>query len=186
MDKIQRTFIKKRGDFILRYDFTTLSHIFKETDDKLFKYLHKRFITDKPKREASVTEFIRKSKKFPLLRTKKVKNDILDIARNVDYEGAGRRQHAIMQNYFFEHDRDCIALEMPVYNEELEGFVDIIRYQKPVVQILDFKPKADKEKNAAKQLWLYREMFCRLSCYPKEMVECYYFDNKYCYQVLFN
>ena len=106
-----------------------------------------------------------------------------EVALDAGYEGNGNRQHDIVQEYFHANHPDCIATEMPVWNDEMSGCVDIVLYNKKEdkVILLDFKPNAKAESKAATQLFYYKKLFVEQTGITN--VDCYYFDKDHCYYV---
>jgi len=192
MEKITR-FIKKerRSDFVQIFPFTTYSLIFddqfKADNPKLallFLYLERMFLDGIPQRDKSAS-------KMPelMIGTRELFNhEFSKMAKLADYRGAGNRQHAIVENYFMENHPDAIAIEFPLFNDEMTAFGDILLATESPFQItvLDFKPNAHKERTAATQLYHIRELLSEMSGIDRSKIECLYFDELSCFEVLFD
>lgn len=173
------------------YAFTTYSAIF---DDqyregqpnrlKLMRHLREAFLTGCPDRDKSPSGMDRL-----LIETRegKVENSLHEycaIAAFADYEGKGNQQHEIVQSCFHLRCADCIATEVPVWDGEMAGCIDVVLYgpANDKVILLDFKPNAHKEQKAATQLFYYKKLLVQQT--GIDNMECYYFDDTHCYKVL--
>lgn len=181
MEVIQRQIKQIRGNRCVIYPFTTYSVIFNTNSiiDKTLKgvceYLHKMFTIDLPSERRSVSQ--QSELILPLEHSQK--HEIIEMCRVANYQGAGRKQHDVVQQYFMKNDPHTIAIEAPVYDNELLGHIDILRVLSDRVQILDFKPNAHKETKAAGQVHRYMRLLSRYI--PNVKIECAYFDDNNIY-----
>lgn len=189
MDKIQRHFKVKRGEREVVYPFTTFSCIFNSSldnsiKDRLFKYLADIVTLDCPEPETreSVTSL------SPLIiPTKQVKDsDLSLLTAKTNYNGNGRYQHDIVQAHFLENDAFTLATEVPVWDNDILGHIDIIRLFPDKIQVCDFKPKAHKETKAASQVHRYIDLLSRATRLPRSCFEGVYFDENFAYYLTTN
>jgi len=88
-----------------------------------------------------------------------------------------------------------VAAEIPVYlqREELRklgfpdklpvtGHIDLLQVRFDKIYILDYKPDAAAEKNAAGQFVLYAFCLSRRTCIPLAALRCAYFDENDYYE----
>jgi hypothetical protein len=191
-DIITRRFIKKRGEAYIPYDFTTRAGVFDYTQIlkeqpqelyELFAYLSNIFLEGTTYRDLGCSN----PETLVTGDIKQIKNTFLcELAGKSEYEGKGKFQHKTVQDYLLRHDPFLIATEVPVFDEERSGFIDLIRFNKKI-QILDIKPKAHKEScpKVVTQLTNYRKLFCYQTKIPKDFVECGYFDKDNFYKIIF-
>lgn len=159
MEKITRFNKVQRGRHEVVYPFTTYPLIFEHEkmdnplQSALCKYLSTVFVYGTPKKEyCSVSQ-------GPLLDIKAERNGSNEVSKmcsETGYQGNGTKQHEIVQDYFMKNDPHTIAIEVPVYDDEFHGHIDIVRIYGNTIQVLDFKPNAGKEKKAASQVFRYR------------------------------
>lgn len=183
MDKIQRHFKVKRGDREVTYPFTTYSVIFQgnihnQIHEAIYKYLAKVMVEGCPKQERrSVT-----SEPVLMIPTKQiVDSDLCLLTQKVNYKGNGKYQHDIVQSHFLDKDAHTLAIEVPVWDNNLLGHIDLIRIFENKVQVCDFKPKAHKENKAASQVHRYIDLLSRATWLPKSCFEGVYFDENFAY-----
>lgn len=187
---ITRNFKVNRGSAVVDYPFTTWNDVLnmkpKDTDlAKLFDYLKKVFIKGLPdlkgKKSVSQAEAL-------ILDCKQEKSDLTDLAKASNFRGKVNQQHTICQNYFLENDPQTLAIEVPVFDEEFSGHIDILRVLKNgedfIFQILDLKPNAHKEKKAGSQVFRYRKLLCKATGISPKKIKIKYFDDFFCYDVL--
>jgi len=186
---IQRHFTVDRGTFTQIYSFTTTSDIFSirseknENANKLYNYFEKVFtlgyFSDAGSKSISSTELLGVShKKTDLF------DDLITMCADSSYQGAGRNQHDIVEKFFITFDPKTVAYEIPVWNSEYNGHIDLIRVVDNRIQILDFKPNAHKEKKASSQIFLYRECLSELTGINRNDIDCVYFDDKNAYLLI--
>lgn len=185
MDKLFREFTKPReyvdkktGEikvFNQKFMFTTYDIVL-ERPEPMFAYLKKCLLEGTEYRGKTVSSLPHLE-----LNSKKHASPLVKMAHIANYEGKGFRQHDIVQKYCLENDEHTLALEVPVFDAELSGFIDIIRLVNGKIQICDFKPKADKEKKAPTQLFHYRKLLSQHIGEPLSKFECVWFDNKNSY-----
>ena len=180
MDKIIREFKVDRGGRDIIYPFTTYSCVF-AISTRLSGYLSDRFTNGVVAKERmSISEMPQL-----LIKCEKVEYpSLVEMAKNASYRGAMSRQHSKVQNYFLDKDPHTIAIEIPVYNDEMLGHIDIIRLlPSGIIEVLDFKPNAHKETKAASQLFRYASRLSVSLGLPLTQFRAYYFDDKNIYQV---
>jgi len=187
---IERVFTRQTSTgFELRYSFRTYEFILNRQDE-LDAYLATCFEIGIPDFE----EFESPSQcSTPIAKIEKVESDLIALALAADYRGKGRQQHEVVQNYLMEHDPHMIAMEVPLYMFAKEtpnkkhwvGHLDILRVFPDKYQIVDFKPKANKEKKAGSQLLRYMLMFQKRTGIPFDLIEGIYFDDMDAYKVTF-
>ncbi|MEE9117827.1 MAG: hypothetical protein V3U02_04430 [Calditrichia bacterium] len=188
MDKIIREFtvVRSSGHEQI-YPFTTFSSVLsanpapQNNQEKLFLYLKSVFNHGiKSEAKKTVTEFPKLLIKSQLhTPDHECDKNILALTSQSGWEGQGNRQHEIVQNKFFQEDPFTIALEVPVWDEEMTGRIDIVRIKdKNTIQILDFKPNAFRDKTAPSQLYRYRKLLSKLTGIPLKNIEVLYFDSK--------
>lgn len=191
-DIISRQFTKLRGEHLSVYNFTTHSFVLNNKISilenynfyKLLHYLKKIFIEGYEERELGCSDCLEL-----VVNLKEAKDDELLFLTNLSgYHGKGKMQHETVQKFLLSRDKFTICYELPVYNDIRSGFIDLIRYipNEDKIVILDFKPKANKEKyqKVLSQLTHYRLMFIEQAGIPKENVEAYYFDENNIYQLV--
>lgn len=189
-DVIQRVFQTPRGnDTITYYPFTTFSSIFRDDlkNSPLAQLFKEAFLGDHPNLEHSCSSY--KNESMPKYKVVDCHNDneeIRQLALDAPWRGMGRKQHDILQDYFFNHDEHTIAYEIPVYGKELNlsGHIDLIRLKDNKIQIVDFKP--DKSRNPQKfanQLYNYLVLLkgqlehLMKQTYRDDLFELIYFDD---------
>ncbi len=97
-----------------------------------------------------------------------------------------RRAHDFVETFFIERDKKTISTEVPVWmvNEGvissniLTGHIDILRVEGNKIWVCDYKPKAEKEKFAATQTYLYSRMLSKRTNINLDNFRCCYFDEK--------
>ena len=104
--------------------------------------------------------------------------------------------HSRVQNFLLEHDKNTIAMEIPIWlmpdelsgyrtvfnsDEVLNGHIDLLRLEKNKVWIWDFKPQANKEKYASTQIFFYAYMLAKRTGIPLQDIHCGYFDQYFAF-----
>lgn len=183
MDKIQRQFKVKRGERTIVYPFTTYSVIFQgnihnQLQNALYKYLSTVMTEGCPEvAKRSVT-----SEPVLVIPTKQVvDSDLSLITQKANYKGNGKYQHDVVQSYFLDNDAHALAIEVPVWDNELLGHIDLIRIFQDKIQVCDFKPKSHKETKAASQVYRYIDLLSRATWLPRHLFEGVYFDEQFAY-----
>jgi len=91
-----------------------------------------------------------------------------------------RRRHRIIQDFMLRNDSTTIAAEVPVYlnynNEIITGHIDFLQLRFNKIHILDYKPEAEKEKQAQSQVYLYARALSEITKIPLTNFVCAYFD----------
>jgi hypothetical protein len=186
MEEIIRNFKTIRNGREMIYPFTTFSCVFMETpaDEnlrKVYRYLADLIVNGRPDFSGKISA----SQTKPLIiNTSQSHCELVDYAKKADYRGRQNGQHYCTQRYLLENDPHTIAVEIPVWNDNMSGHIDILRVFKNRIQIADFKPKAGMEKKAATQLHNYREMLSERLNIARSYFECVYFDELYSYYLI--
>lgn len=175
-DELQRRFKVVREGRTLIYPFTCFADVFTKPD-RLSLYLRDIIIYGAPTAEkisvTSQTPFV-----VPVEQTS---TEFTDFARAANYHGTQRYQHDMVQRYMMENDPHTVAVEIPVWDDEYLGHIDIIRRFEDKIQVLDFKPEAHKEKTAGCQVKRYIMLLSKRLKLPLSSFEGYYFDDKWSY-----
>lgn len=179
-EKLIRFCQRKRGEnYVATHEYTIPSSILKGDIDcakhvqNLFNHMRHAFVLGVPEREkSSSTLGVTEGLEF-----EPHESEIIELCAAAQWAGKGKEQHPIVQNYFWYNDALTIGLEVPVWNDEVNGFIDILRvHPDGRIEIADFKPKAAKEKKAASQVARYKEMLCKNADISPEKVFCTWFD----------
>jgi hypothetical protein len=180
--------LKPRGEAMVQYQFTTHADIFNAHQyecpvlSSLLNYLSGVFLSGCKYRDLGCSDAreligmeIQESDDY----------ETVMLAYKSGYEGNGNRQHIICQDYFLKNDPSIICYELPVWNNDRSGFIDLIRYKDGKIWILDVKPLAHKEKHqkVLSQLSRYKELLQFQLQIPLDCIECAYFDNANIYQL---
>lgn len=190
-DIVRRTFLKPRGEALVEYNFTTHAGIFHryDGDDHLLKalinYVTGVFMDGYTQRDLGCSD----SAELVGVEIQEHRDpELLWNTHQSDYHGKSSRQHITVQDFLLKNDPTIICYELPVWNDERSGFVDLIRYKDNQIFILDFKPRSASEKVAkvGSQMLRYRELLqFQLQCDPK-LIRCVYFDDSNAYEVKFS
>jgi ATP-dependent exoDNAse (exonuclease V) beta subunit len=100
-----------------------------------------------------------------------------------------RKRHRVIEDFFLINDSATVAVEIPVFltpkeakshgisiPKTLTGHIDILQVRRNRIHILDYKPEAETEKSAQKQLTLYAFAFGnKIKIATRKMI-CSYFD----------
>lgn len=189
METITREIIRNHDGHEAVYKFTTYPVIFGESIIRkpnfllLLKYLREVFECEIPSRlksPSSMPTLILQTLRFS-------DHEYIKYAKVANYFGLGGGQHWKLQEHFMMSNPYTMAVEAPVFDDDMLGNMDLLNYNQEtdMVEILDFKPNAHKEKHAATQLYWYRELLSKQSGIPKSKIECFYFDDMNCYKVKF-
>jgi len=197
-DQVQRTFTIERqhqsGTFSQSVYFTTFSNVFdiaqkvangeKITTDfgKLAIYLASVFWSGAPD-----TQGKKSVSSCPLLQCASFpcQSDLPTFARDANYDDQGRFQHRIVQRHLMKEDSRSFASEVPVWDDELRGHIDLIRILGPdMIEVADFKPAAKNEKQAASQLYRYCHLLSQRTGIPLDHMQATYFDKDHAYSVI--
>jgi len=113
------------------------------------------------------------------------KHELCDFAMVSEYQGKGVDQHLTLQRWLLDNDPLTLAIEVPVWDDEWLGHIDILRYDDETgkISIYDFKPNAAAERNAASQLFRYRELLAAHLGIPAVEIEAAYFDENNFYKI---
>lgn len=201
-----------RGSRVMTYDMTTRIDRVRNPQTVLERYVSDVFMLgyeDRPKsasEKTGVTSNWEESMAYVYGQTGPDQSHYLSrMARSSDFMGKSYRQHEIVQSYFHDHDEFTIVTELPVWDDDLEGYrgsIDLVRAQIIddilKIQICDVKPNARKEdkKIVFGQLYRYRSMLIqRLIATAKKYgieydpdpknIDCFFFDDTHCFRLLF-
>ena len=184
-ERITRRFAKMRSSGYVQYfDFVVRPQIFEKKTrqkniEKLIEYLQTVVVCGTEMRPETVS-----AQPFLSIPCQKIQHEYIQQARESGSEGKGIAQHEITQNHLYETDMSVIALEVPVFDDQVSGFIDILRVSPSGrIEIWDFKPKATKEKRAAGQLYTYRYLLARCTGIAIDQFDCFYFDWNDCFQL---
>jgi len=178
-----------RGQRTIAYPFKTYDTIFGDTTDVppnlrlLMSYLRWAFVNEIPERAATVT-----SAPQLVVDTQHARNDRLNrLAELSGYQGQGNKQHDVLQALFLKESQYCIATELPVYDDEYTGRIDILEYfpEDDTIGLWDFKPNAAAERKAASQLLRYVTMLSALTKINHRDIKAGYFDEKNTYNLVY-
>ncbi|MDP2907975.1 MAG: PD-(D/E)XK nuclease family protein [Nanoarchaeota archaeon] len=110
-----------------------------------------------------------------------------------------KERHERIQEFMLVNDSTTIAVEAPVYltHDDIEyfkerkftldfenyktpitGHIDILQIRNNLIHILDYKPEAEKEKKAVKQLTIYALALASRTKLPVNYFKCAWFDEK--------
>lgn len=190
-DIIMRRFMKDRNGVLIPYDYTTRSHIFHATHEtppllsSILAFMVQVFVEGYTERELGCSNAEALVGRFF---TQRNDSDLIEKARCSGFQGKGRQMHPICQDYMIKYDPLTIACELPVWNDERSGFIDVVRYnpKEDVIEVCDFKPNAHKEKHpkVLTQLTHYRQMLSERTGISLNKITAYYFDDFNCYQLI--
>lgn len=191
-DIITRVFTVDRGGTKMEYAFKTFDFILDPkirlthpNQQRVVDFLREVFVNGYPSREGkkSVSQLhqvavqpIRLSTGHPMVK----------MALESNYEGSREFQHDIVQMYILKNDVTCIGTEVPVWNKDMHGHIDILCFdpEQDIIYIYDFKPNAKAEKKAASQLFRYKHLLVELCDVHPDNVKIGYFDHKDFYTVI--
>lgn len=196
MDLIKREFKVCRGKsekfpdgFVQVYPFTTYSVIFDPhaSDpiiDMLFTYFEQVFIEGVPEgnEKKSVS-----GARLLMVDSVRSTHEIVQMAYDADYINRESYQHEHMERHLLRNDPFTVAVEIPVWDDEYRGHIDILRLcfdaqiSEHYVELWDFKPNAAQEKKAASQVARYRQLLSVRTGIPLRKIRAGYFDNKNAY-----
>lgn len=189
MEKITRFIQRPRENgYIQTFPFTTWSVIFTQGkegnsygENAMLQYLLKVFFFGLPRRSKSPSQL----PEIFCQTKREVNGEFSNFALDAGFIGAGNRQHAIVEKHFMDNHPDCIGTEVPIYDNEIEGCMDIVLMRKDPfkISILDFKPNAAKEKRAGAQLMAYQKALGFQTGIAPTDIDLYYFDEINTYKV---
>jgi hypothetical protein len=184
-----RKYTDKQGveqEFTLIYPFKTYSVIWDELPRenpllaKLYLYFQQLIMEGVP--EKAGRKSVSTGKKL-LIDVEKRKSDLTGLAFDADYQRQQNNQHKLVELHFMKNDPYTIATEIPVYNDEWMGHIDILRVIDggKRLQLPDFKPNAHKETKAASQVYRYKKLLCEILDISPDLIEAGYFDENNAY-----
>lgn len=201
----ERKHVNKAGiesSFAATHDFTMFSDVFTATDipahiSALYDYLAKVFISGCPQRDSTASQTAPNT----ALKLAWTKSDLVAYAAAADYRRFGKEQHPIVQRHLKLDDPLTIALEVPLFDGDSNGFADIVRIHPAwdwMIEIADFKPDlpasakrtpafpmaTKKMQQIAAQLDKYRRMLIERTGVPADKVFCTAFDDEAAFVLL--
>lgn len=183
MEKITRNIVREKEGRALIYPFTTFDVIFQDDYDHKFygvfewlKYVFEHGMQDKPDSPSQAKKLILKTEQLP-------NHEFCKYALDACYHGAGNKQHALVEAQFLDNHPDCIAVEVPLFDDIMSGCLDILLMTSDKIYLLDFKPDAHKETHAATQLYHYKKLFVYNTGVSPNLIECGYFDDQNYFKV---
>jgi hypothetical protein len=188
MELITRYVVREKNDKELIYRFTTFSSIFEETtiiepNYLLMKsHLMKTFMFGMEKSPGSPSE-----ERGLICDLNHIENhEYSKLANDSAYYGQGNLQHWLAQKHFLENDPSTIAVEVPVWDKDYSGCIDILMYdaENDRIIIYDFKPGAKKEKNVSGQLFKYAQLLSSCAAIPITKIDLFYGDGEDTFQVI--
>lgn len=188
-DRITRIFKVKRGTREMDYVFETYSIIFnrkifpeKSNYWKLQEYLRDVFMEGYPARDKK--ESVSQMKEL-ILETTCIDSPLVKHLNSSNYYNSVNKQHEIAQKYLLNNDDATFAVEIPVWDEETHGFIDVIRcLPDDKINIFDFKPNAIKETKAASQVRRYAQLLSKKTGIPLQDIICSYGDGSHYFQLI--
>jgi len=193
MEKIKRYIKRERSSgFVQTFEYTTYDTIFNERareGKQFFRMLldHLRLafecgLPNKDKSPSGMPELLG-------IETKQHFNhELSDFISQVEWKGTGNKQHLIVQNHFMNNYSKTIAIEVPVWNDEASGCIDILNVNMNpfIIDVIDFKPDTIHEKKASSQVYRYVEMLIKNTGIPPEYFRGFYCDELNTFEVLIN
>lgn len=169
-------------DFVLRLDTDPPPKFYHENFLKLTDHLKEAFIRGLPFREASAS-----GAKRLILKTERLKgHEFSTLAAQAEARGKKWDQHKILQAYFMKNQKYTIAMEVPVWGKDMNALIDLLLIypQSGIVDLLDYKPNALKEKNAATQIYHCKRLLMENTGISGEFIRPFYFDEDNTYQLI--
>jgi transposase-like protein len=102
----------------------------------------------------------------------------------VQAAGNNLQRHKIVERFMLINDAATVACEVPVWywdkkiDTGITGHIDMIQVRNGVVYIMDYKPNASKDKNAANQLYHYASALSYRTKIPLDKIRCAWFDEE--------
>jgi hypothetical protein len=93
-------------------------------------------------------------------------------------------RHKLVERFMLINDKATIACEVPVWywdkkiDAGITGHIDMIQIRNGLVYIVDYKPNASKDRNAANQLYHYASALSYRAKLPFEKIRCAWFDEE--------
>lgn len=183
-------FRERSSTYIARHEYTVHPKVFDGKSypelpkyvEQLFRHLVRMVGTPLPERDSSA------SSSMPIFTVPvSVHSDLIEMADKSNYHGKGKEQHKTVQDYLRAYDPTIIAIEAPVFDDKINGFCDGIRLlgegEETIIQIIDFKPQAAKEKRAGSQLQYYKNMLMHCAGINGSKIETIYFDDTHAFKL---
>lgn len=211
-EKISRACLRHRQNgYTAMHLFSLYSEVFSFKANtpphirKLLAYLSSVFVDGCPERESSSSE----GEIIDGLFSIPVSSELCSMAKSSMCAGQriliggkeikksmGTDQHPIIQGYLMNNDPLTMATEAPLYNDRINGFIDVLRITPDwIIEIVDYKPdipaglKAGREKITIKQkkiqsqLKRYQSMLCERLDIHESFTRLIYFDHEAAFEV---
>ena len=114
------------------------------------------------------------------MRRKNLACDLAGFAVNA--ARTNHQRHKVVETFMLVNDTATVACEIPVWYWEkrvgdgITGHIDLLQIRNDMVYILDYKPKASKEKKATGQLYHYALALSFCTQIPLNRIRCAWFD----------
>jgi hypothetical protein len=120
-------------------------------------------------------------------------HEVCSLAKEGLSSSRFKTAHLNVQMGMLQHDSKTIGIEVPLWLDEneipkihdllgnsgpLSGHIDALRIEDGLIWIWDYKPRANKEKYATLQTWLYAIMLSHRTGVPLAQFRCGYFDEQ--------
>jgi len=176
----QRLFTKRRSGVETTYTFT-VKNSFLELDNPLSRYCEKVLI------EGLDLSSSNSASQMPtgIINRARVEHELTQFATQANYEGKGKNQHLIVQDYLINNDPKTVIYELPLNDGTTSCFVDIVRYVDGIIEVYDFKPNAHKEKHACTQIYHNMRLLSQMAKIPFNKIIGGYFDKDNFYKLIF-
>lgn len=160
--------------FVQKYHYTTRSPIL-EGGNPVFDFLKSLILEGRP--DIGERKSVSSGPKLAVP-VKQGKHALLEHAGLAEWQGCGPDQHLVLQRYLLAQDPLTLAVEVPVWDDEWLGHIDILQWNEETkkLSLFDFKPKAAAETKAASQVFRYRELLSRHVGIPALEIGAGYFD----------
>jgi predicted RecB family nuclease len=94
-----------------------------------------------------------------------------------------KQRHQIIEDFMLINDTATVAVEIPVYLNNLTGHIDILQIRYHKIYILDYKPTPVNKKQTINQLKLYRKALSKRTNIPEHKFKLAFFNDKGYYEL---
>lgn len=178
MDLVTRQIIRQRGTGYTQHNFRTFTGLL-NTRDRVTTHIFDAFISPIPECEITPSA-------MPAIMATVNEVERLDILNLIAAAGvSGRYAHDQLEVYLCLHDPHTLATEVPVWDNKMTGFIDVLRRTTSGYEIFDYKPNAHKEdpRKVAAQLSCYRQLLIARTGLSKEQIMILFGDEHHIYQI---
>ena len=149
---------------------------------KLVQHLRRGFYFGLPQRPMSASKAKRLVTKCERLKD----HEFSTMALAADAYDKRYKRHKVLQDYFMANQRYTIAMEAPVWDDEMCTLLDLLLIDPKtgIVDLLDYKPDAAKEKKAGTQIYHGKRLLCNNTGIKPEFIRAFYFDEHNTYQLI--